>query len=425
MIKKTFFLLLVFLSTSIYGQFLNQEEEGDPATRLFSSYQDRIFQIRVINEFTGQKTAIGSGFIIGEDNLIATNYHVISEVLQKDNHRLEYLDYQDEVGDLELLAVDVVHDLALLKSAKPLGTPFTLADIPRQGQALYALGNPYDLGFIIIDGINNGLLRRSSRARILFSGSLNSGMSGGPTLNARGEVVGVNVAYLSSGNQISFIIPSQYLSALLEEKDKQKDLNETIATQIFNDNDAYYLPHLDKPWQKGNIGQYQIPLSMSDDVRCWDSSPTPNLDDLISIQSISCFNDRSTFINERVEIGQFAYTYDIIYAREPLLKSRFYRLYSNAYEINFSRRPRRDYDDVHCKSNFLDLSGQTFKATLCRRASKNFYKNETAIEDIRFIAASLEQAQEGFLIKIALNGVQKELADAVIKHILEQITWQD
>ena len=57
-------------------------------------------------------------------------------------------------------------------------------------------------------------MKNSDDSNILFSGSLNPGMSGGPTLNEQGSVIGVNVA--TSGNEISFLVPAQYLAIILE-----------------------------------------------------------------------------------------------------------------------------------------------------------------------------------------------------------------
>lgn len=396
------------------------------ASQLFSRFQNKIVQIRVINEATGQKTSIGSGFLIGDGSLVATNYHVISDVLQKDKHRPEYVDSADNSGALELLNVDIIHDLAILRAGQSLGEGFRLAPVPEQGDPLYALGNPHDLGFVIIDGINNGLLRKSARAQILFSGSLNNGMSGGPTLNAQGEVVGVNVSYLSAGSDISFIIPAQYLQALIDSADSvPENLNETITAQLFADNDNYYGEALTRQWQQGTVGDYRVPLAMSDDVRCWDSSPEPDIEDLIGAQAVSCFNDRSTYINNHVTIGEFGYSYTQLYARDPMLSSRFYRNYSQAYQMHFSERPMRDYGDFDCEADFVSIAGATFKTTLCRQPSKHFAKDGESIDDMRLIAAKIGDPQSGFLIEIGLNGVQTRLGKAVMAHILEQITWQN
>lgn len=393
---------------------------------LFEQYQPSIFQIRVINQATGQKTSIGSGFLLGDGSVVASNYHVVSDAVQKEKHVLEYVDDKDNSGTLTLIGVDVVHDLALLKADKVLGRPFALGGVPRQGEPIFALGNPHDLGFVIVDGINNGLLRKSSRARILFSGSLNSGMSGGPTLNGRGEVVGVNVSYLRQGNDISFVIPADYLKSLLENAGKDgQDMNAAITGQLFADNEAYFREFVGKKWPDTQVGDFRVPMAMREDVRCWDSSPDPDVDDVIGVESVTCFNDRSTFINNDVSVGEMGYSFTHYYAREPILRARFYRLYSSQYHIAFGKRPRRDYGDFDCRAEFLDVGGKPFKATLCRQPSKHFVKDGEAIEDLYLIAAQIGEDQEGMMAEVLINGVQSRLGRQVMAHILEQIQWQN
>lgn len=434
MLKRLLLLGLLYCSAGVLAQpmleslrqHLDKAEEAPfSVSALFEAYKPSIYQIRVINQATGQKTSIGSGFLVGDGSLLATNYHVISDAIRKDNHVLEAVDTDDAVNAVELLGVDVIHDLALLKASTVLGKPFDFADIPSQGESLFALGNPHDLGFVIVDGINNGLLKKSARARVLFSGSLNSGMSGGPTLNRNGQVVGVNVAYLRQGNDISFVIPAEYLQAILKQENWQEmTINQAITAQLFADNEQYFRPALDSQWPETVIGQYQVPLAMGEDVKCWDSSPEPDIDDLLAMEAVTCFNDRATFINNDVTVGQMGYSYSYFYAREPILRARFYRLYSQYYKLNFSRRSERDYGDFDCHSGFADIDSRTFKTTFCRRPSQHFVKDEEAIDDQRFIAAEIGQNQQGFMIDIGINGVQTTLGKQIMAHMLEQVIWQ-
>lgn len=393
---------------------------------LFARYKKGIYQVRTINEATGQKTSIGSGFIVGDGSMLATNYHVVSDAVQKENRILSYIDSEDNEGTLELLGVDVVHDLAVVKADKYLGEPFTFAPIPPQGAPLYALGNPHDLGFVIVDGTNNGLLRKSAREQVLFSGSLNSGMSGGPTLNKQGEVVGVNVATLSRSGDISFIVPSDYLQALLDTvSDGEKDLNTLIANQLFDDNSKYYGRPLEQEWPATTIGHFRVPLAMRDDVRCWDASPDPDVDELLGIEAVACYSDRATFISDDITLGQMAYSYYYFYPREDMLSLRFYRTYSHFYNTNMQLRPQRDYDDVGCESDFVNIAGRPFKTTFCVQPSKKFIIDDEPIEDVRLIAAEIGEPTQGFIIEIGLNGIQDGMGRKILAHMLEQIEWVD
>lgn len=392
---------------------------------LFQTYKPSIFQIVVINDATGQKTSIGSGFVVGDGTLLATNYHVVSDAVQESHHHLEYVDSQGKKGKLSLLNVDVVHDLALVKADHKLAMPLIFGSTPAQGDSLYSLGDPHDLGFIIINGINNGLLQRSARARILFSGSLNAGMSGGPTLDKDGRVVGVNVSYLASGNNISFIVPVDYLQKLLTASEAGNvDINQSITQQLFADNAHYYGSSLTSQWPTTKIGHFRVPLAMRDDVRCWDSSPQTDADDLVAAESVTCFNDRSTFINEQVSIGQMGYSFTHYHAHQPISTTHFYRLYSKANKMHFTPRPRRDYGDFECKADFVTLADKPFKLTLCSEPSRHFKRDGEAIEDVRAVAAELGNKDSGLVINVALEGVQASLGDKVIQHLLEQITWQ-
>ena len=117
-----------------------------------------------------------------------------------ENYRVELIVNDDDTRDLELMAVDVVHDLAVLRLDQPWSGYLRLArQRPVMGEQLFSFGNPHDLGLTIVQGTFNGLLEKSLYEKIHFTGAINPGMSGGPTLNRFGEVVGVNVS--TAGNQ--------------------------------------------------------------------------------------------------------------------------------------------------------------------------------------------------------------------------------
>jgi S1-C subfamily serine protease len=91
---------------------------------LYAEVQQSIYQVRIINRKTGHKRTIGSGFVIERPNLLATNYHVVSAYINDpDNYSMEYLATNGATGLLELIDVDVLHDLAVLVADKELGKP--------------------------------------------------------------------------------------------------------------------------------------------------------------------------------------------------------------------------------------------------------------------------------------------------------------
>src|SRR5690606_14471461 len=84
------------------------------------------------------------------------------------------------------------------------------------GSPVFSLGNPLELGFLISEGTYNGSVETRLYEQMLFPASINSGMSGGPAIDQRGHVVGVNVATRRDGQQLSFLVPVHYAKSLLE-----------------------------------------------------------------------------------------------------------------------------------------------------------------------------------------------------------------
>ena len=116
----------------------------------------------------------------------------------------------------------MLHDLALLKAGRRRrhaafdALPFRPRSEPlAQGERIYSLGNPLDVGFAVIEGTYNGLVERSFYPQIFFGGALSGGMSGGPALDQEGHVIGINVARRVDGEQVSFLVPASFATALL------------------------------------------------------------------------------------------------------------------------------------------------------------------------------------------------------------------
>jgi len=89
---------------------------------IYQLNEERVFQIRVLNRETGKKSSIGSGFIVGSGSQMATNYHVISQIiLEPEVFYISFTGKDGQEGELKLLGLDVAHDLALLGADKPIG----------------------------------------------------------------------------------------------------------------------------------------------------------------------------------------------------------------------------------------------------------------------------------------------------------------
>ncbi len=168
--------------------------------------------------------------MVSADGLAITNYHVVSQyALEPKTYRLEFARPDGTQGTLTLLAIDIANDLAVVKLD---GTDLPHLDfaaaavagtLPR-GERLYAMGNPLDLGFTIVEGTYNGLVERSYNERVHFTGAINPGMSGGPAVTEGGKVAGINVAKRLDGELVSFLVPASKAAALLDRARKSAPL---------------------------------------------------------------------------------------------------------------------------------------------------------------------------------------------------------
>jgi hypothetical protein len=386
---------------------------------IFERAEDAIFQVRVIHRETGKKSSIGSGFIHGADNRLATNYHVVSHYLEKpETYRLEYVGSNRRTGDLQLIGVDAVHDLAIVQSDEWLGTPLPLAAPPQKGSTLYAMGNPLDLGLTLAGGTNGGLLDQTDGSRILFSGSLNPGMSGGPTFDQFGRVVGINVA--TARNDISFIVPTSYLGRI----DVDAPVGTALAGQVGRQVAAYQRRYIERirgsEWPATELREMQIPAAISPTVRCWDASPSAEPEHLYRRFSVSCENENSIYLSDRLEAGKILYEF-IWVESDELERPRFFRLYEALNSSQFGGRATEDeVERFRCETRFVDVNGIDFKATLCHRG----YRQYAELSDLLFTAATVGKSNRGFIFNLDLHGTDFSAGLDLIERFLNEIAWR-
>ncbi len=183
----------------------------------------------VVIECMGESdSSAGSGFIISEDGYIATNYHVIAK-----SKVVKVTLFSGDEYDATVVGSDALSDLALLKIKADGLTPVKIGDSDNLvvGEYVIAVGNPsgVDYKFTVTDGIISALGRKveftnesgtpeKAMTLIQTNADLNHGNSGGPLVNSRGEVIGVNVSRLESGyTGVGFSIPINEAMELLNE----------------------------------------------------------------------------------------------------------------------------------------------------------------------------------------------------------------
>jgi len=163
----------------------------------------------------------GSGVIISPGGEILTNYHVIASMGGGDN-ALEVKTSDGKTFKATVLGKDKELDIALIK-IEATHLPFAKlgeSDSLRIGEWVVAIGNPLGLEHTVTQGIISAKGRKLDTGVSSFlqtDAAINRGNSGGPLLNLKGEVVGINTAINPAGQNIGFAVPISQVNRILKD----------------------------------------------------------------------------------------------------------------------------------------------------------------------------------------------------------------
>jgi len=162
--------------------------------------------------FRTEAFSLGSGFVINDRGYLLTNAHVVRNAT---DIRVVRAGRRDEIP-ARIIGIDPVTDTALLRMEPqpdlrvlPLGD----SDALRVGELVIAVGNPLGLNHTVTSGLVSAKERIVPGPETLIldflqtDSAINPGSSGGPLLNLRGEVVGINTAIVEEAQSIGFAIP--------------------------------------------------------------------------------------------------------------------------------------------------------------------------------------------------------------------------
>jgi S1-C subfamily serine protease len=159
-----------------------------------------------------QPVSLGSGFII-ENGKIVTNLHVI------EGAKYGYVFVNGSTTKHKIQgyhSIDKQNDLAILSVPTISGKSLSLVSInPDIGEKIYAIGNPKGLSGTISEGIVSGIRNIENKELVQITAPISPGSSGGPVINNAGQVIGVAVGTLTSGQNLNFAIPSSILKSLI------------------------------------------------------------------------------------------------------------------------------------------------------------------------------------------------------------------
>jgi hypothetical protein len=425
-VKRTYFQLLLLWSIGIIsaamamdGELNNDTPAMGDARQLFQNFQDRLYQIRTIDKASGSKASIGSGFSIANDGKLITNYHVVSQfILHPKKYRLEALDHLNHTQDVQVLQIDVINDLALIKLSDAQSTPWLelALEQPEKGEQIYSLGNPRDLGMTVVPGTFNGKTTHSYYDRILFSGSINPGMSGGPVIDRSGKVIGVNVA--TSGNQISFLVPLEKLKDLIERSPDKTEPLKQQAYQQLKLNQQQLMEHLfNGQWNTVPLGEARVIGELTDFISCWGESDQDKEDKFSEVYR-RCRNSEYIYIAPDFYTGIIEMEF-FWYQTSELTEWQFYKMLNDSFaSASAGNIASEDHvTEYNCTTDFVqkENSENVFKAVYCVREYKQF----AGLYDALYLSASIRSETKSLVSHYTLSGVEKRQAQEFLRRFME------
>jgi serine protease Do len=387
--------------------------------------RDSIVQIRGFLGDAGTSAFHGSGFAVGDKGFLVTNYHVVAEaVLHPNRYRLEYVTSGQRTGGLQVYAVDVRNDLAVVKAEGLALPPLRLrTQIPRQGARAYSIGFPLNLGLTITEGVANGLVATGFDQRIHYTGAINSGMSGGPALDAGGSVYGVNVSVIAARQLVGFVVPARHIEPLLARA--RAPLGQTQSAQQVRDMIAQQaLAHESAVLEAGGAGGatqavfgYVVPTRVGPAFEC-STTGASEARQRLQAETISCSARAGVLLQLDLEVGHIEFRHQVVQARDlhPL------QFAQRVNDIAADRRragSERHVAAYACRNALVSLDGFDARVSTCARQYRLF----PGLFDLAITITSINSTERALVSQLDLRGVGFEPGMQFVRRYLGAMRW--
>ncbi len=433
-----FFMLLAALSSTASAQSSAAPAAAQMATSaavsnaqsMWTNARTRLLRIRIVPIGQTSQASVGSGFFVSNDGILISNFHVISLVaLKPDRYQALYETPSGDKGELSLLGIDVVNDVALLrikngalagKRTDQLNFRNTNNALQR-GERIFSLGNPLDVGFAVVEGTYNGLVERSFTPRLFFSGAINGGMSGGPALDTKGNVVGINVAKRLDGEQVSFLVPAEHAQKLMTANQKAAPITTplyaTITAQLTQYQQELTERFMLTPWRPQVNAGVSIPIPSDDFLRCWGRREQME-SKAFQFARTDCRMDSSVFTGE-ANLGVISTIHEA-YDGSKLGATRFMDRYSKSFENeHFFSGVRPSTKPLCSQQSIQNPKSPRMEAVLCLSAYKRF----KGLYSVSILVATQEGQTTGTLGRLNATGVSFDNALKLARHFVDGFAW--
>ncbi|MBF0142398.1 MAG: trypsin-like peptidase domain-containing protein [Magnetococcales bacterium] len=419
----------LFVAVSLLGlgcapPALADEGISTSARPVFEKVRAAVVKVRTLVRGSDTHSSTGTGFVVSNDGMMVTNYHVVSEfVMQPEIYQLNYETHDHRQGKLELVAVDVVNDLAVVKSDLTSVSPLVIRDeAPSRGENGYSLGYPLNQGITITEGTFNGISEDYFIERFHFTGALNPGMSGGPAVTADGAVFGVNVSGRRDAEMVNFLVPGRFAAALLQTARSggpPVDFAAELWQQVERHSSRLFQRLHDQEWETVALGGFQVPGKLLPGMSCGRSVDVA-AEKKYELESNACILKTDIYINDELRLNSQSAGYSWIRNR-GLNSFQFANLVENRFRSEVEKSKNKEiYFPVYCLDRIVALKGARAKVLLCAAA----FRKRPTLSDFHLTAMIMPEVEEALSVTLALSGVTTAAALEFIDRILGGIQWQ-
>lgn len=394
---------------------------------LFERLRPSVVEVITQNRANLGVTSVASGFVTHRNDWVITNYHAVSHAIWKPNEQSLKVRAQD--GDREnaqVVAVDVQMDLAILRVERPIDAPLLQLreDVPFKGELGYAMGKPGSYVHSIVNGTFNGLVDEETASQIVFSGPINGGMSGGPTLDGRGKVAGINVATSTRHQLVGLAVPAAALGQLIRRNQNKNvpsiaELRHDIALQLT----AYgqqLVSRLDLPTHSlRRLGPFRVRGDLINTKPCGTSS-TEKIGHYYKKLQQFCSAGSGLFVTSDQEAGR-------IQTGAFWLHSERLSAMAIARQVETELHSLRDVSDEKIPPGQWQCREQRLRGPMdlpvhlyaCRRPLEDL----PGLYDFRFRYTPLVVGPDALVIAVGLAGFDDDTAKAVLRKSIDSLRY--
>lgn len=285
-----------------------KKTELDTAKDSFEKLSPLLFQVKTSASPDLEKSSYGTGWVARKDGLLVTNFHVVAESVLKPKKNNIYVMVETTPLKAKVVGLDIVNDLALIQIEKEFEKVLNIAtEAPTRGDEVYSLGLPEDLDWTVVKGTYNGIIKHGPYELIHMSSPINPGMSGGPTVNKKSELVGVNVSGKRSSQEISFSIPAEAVRELLQHYEKRKgefNLVEEMERQGHELQDKLRDLIFAGLKKHKKVLDWRLPI-YPNSIRCWGQNQSEDDDERYDVSEEACSIEHSIYLDGQRTFGLF------------------------------------------------------------------------------------------------------------------------